>query len=242
MGRARQSGRAGVGGFLRLGHPGTDCYIFGAGEVGGKGPVAEAVTMVREEREWACDQGCRVDNRGAKKESERLVSGIGGDLVPPRAGPLSVHSVASSCPVYGIGDVQTPRGLDPLSHHKLGLDVRVDFRLPNGVLEVEAQACGLAGATSTPTAAAVTTASFAARGPVVRPPGVPPCLPAQALLLQQELEAFHFATCGAVLCLSKTVSRGFAHSDLALALEQGCGGGGCQLFTGGSFGGEVGGW
>lgn len=126
--------------------------------------------------------------------------------MPPRAGPLSVHSVASSCPVYGIGDVQTPRGLDPLSHHKLGLDVRVDFRLPNGVLEVEAQACGLAGATSTPTAAAVATASFAARGPVVRPPGVPPCLPAQALLLQQELEAFHFATCGAVLCLSKTVS------------------------------------
>lgn len=41
---------------------------------------------------------------------------------------------------------------------------------------------------------------------MVRPPGVPPCLPAQALLLQQELEAFHFATCGTVLCLSKTVS------------------------------------
>lgn len=77
---------------------------------------------------------------------------------------------------------------------------------------------------------------------MVRPPGVPPCLPAQALLLQQELEAFHFATCGTVLCLSKTVSRGLAHSNLALALEQGCGGGGCQLFTGGSFGGEVRGW
>lgn len=38
------------------------------------------------------------------------------------------------------------------------------------------------------------------------------------------------------------LTRGLAHSDLALALEQGCGGCGCQLFTGGSFGGEVGGW
>lgn len=38
MGRARQSGRAGVGGFLRLGHLGTDCYIFGAGEGGREGP------------------------------------------------------------------------------------------------------------------------------------------------------------------------------------------------------------
>lgn len=128
---------------------------------------------------------------------------------------------------------------DSLSHHKLRLDVWVDFRLPNGVLEVEAQACGLAGATSTPTAAAVTTTSFAAGGPVVRTSGVPPGLPSQALLLQQELEAFHFAACGAVLCLSQTVSGGLAHSDLALALEQGWG---CQLFTGGSFGGEVRGW
>lgn len=156
---------------------------------------------------------------------------------PPRAGPLSVQSVSSSCPVYGVGDVQAQG--DSLSHHKLGLDVWVDFRLPNGVLEVEAQACGLAGATSTPTAAAVTTTSFAAGGPVVRTPGVPPCLPSQALLLQQELEAFHFAACGTVLCLSQTVSGGLAHSDLALALEQGWG---CQLFTGGSFGGEVRGW
>lgn len=123
---------------------------------------------------------------------------------PPRAGPLSVQSVSSSCPVYGVGDVQAQG--DSLSHHKLGLDVWVDFRLPNGVLEVEAQACGLAGATSTPTAAAVTTTSFAAGGPVVRTPGVPPCLPSQALLLQQELEAFHFAACGTVLCLSQTVS------------------------------------
>lgn len=41
---------------------------------------------------------------------------------------------------------------------------------------------------------------------MIRTPGVPPCLPSQALLLQQELEAFHFASCGAVLCLSKTVS------------------------------------
>jgi hypothetical protein len=38
------------------------------------------------------------------------------------------------------------------------------------------------------------------------------------------------------------LTRGLAHSNLALALEQGCGGGGCQLFTGGSFGGEVRGW
>lgn len=45
---------------------------------------------------------------GAKKESERLVSGNGGDLLPPppRAGPLSVQSVSSSCPVCGVGDVQ----------------------------------------------------------------------------------------------------------------------------------------
>lgn len=106
--------------------------------------------------------------------------------------------------MYGVGDVQAQG--DSLSHHKLGLDVWVDFRLPNGVLEVEAQACGLAGATSTPTAAAVTTTSFAAWGPVVRTPGVPPCLPSQALLLQQELEAFHFAARGTVLCLSQTVS------------------------------------
>lgn len=141
----------------------------------------------------------------------------------------------------GVRDVTDPRGLDPLSHHKLGLDVRVDFRLPNGVLEVEAQACSLAGAASAPTAAAVTAASFAAGGPVVRTPGVPPGLPSQAFLLQQELEAFHFAARGAVLCLSQSVSRGLAHSDLALALEQGGGSCGCQLLTGGSFGGEVGG-
>lgn len=38
------------------------------------------------------------------------------------------------------------------------------------------------------------------------------------------------------------LTRGLAHSDLALALEQGGGGRGCQLFTGGSFGGEVRGW
>lgn len=52
MGRARRSGRgrAGVGGFLRLGHLGTDCYIFGAGEGGREGPAAEAVPVAREER------------------------------------------------------------------------------------------------------------------------------------------------------------------------------------------------
>lgn len=135
-----------------------------------------------------------------------------------------------------------PKGLDPLSHHELGLDVRVDFRLPDGVLEVETQASSLTGASSSGTAAAVAAAGFAAGGPVVGTPGVPPGLPSQALLLQQELETFHFTACGAVLCLSQTVSRRLAHSDLALALEQGGGGCGCQLLTGGSFGGEVGGW
>lgn len=41
---------------------------------------------------------------------------------------------------------------------------------------------------------------------MVRTPGVPPRLPSKALLLQQELESFHFAACGTVLCLPKTVS------------------------------------
>lgn len=99
-----------------------------------------------------------------------------------------------------------PKGLDPLSHHELGLDVRVDFRLPDGVLEVETQASSLTGASSSGTAAAVAAAGFAAGGPVVGTPGVPPGLPSQALLLQQELETFHFTACGAVLCLSQTVS------------------------------------
>lgn len=99
-----------------------------------------------------------------------------------------------------------PRGLDPLSHHKLGLNIRVNFRLPDRVLKVEAQASSLSGATPTPTAAAVTAASFAAGGPVVGTASVPPGLPSQTLLLQQKLEAFHFAACSAVLCLSQTVS------------------------------------
>lgn len=160
----------------------------------------------------------------------------------PRAG-LSVQAAVPHPPRVWGGDVTDPRGLDPLSHYELGLDVRVDFRLPDGVLEVEAQASSLTGATSAPAAAAaVAAASFTAGGPVVGTPSVPPRLPPQAFLLQQELEAFHFAACGAVLCLSQTVSRGFAHSDLALALEQGGGGSGSQLLTGGSFGGEVGGW
>lgn len=81
------------------------------------------------------------DSQGEElKKSERLVSGNGGDLLPPRAGLLSVQAVTSPCPVSGVGDVTDPKGLDSLSHHKLGLDVRINFRLPNRVLEVEAQA------------------------------------------------------------------------------------------------------
>lgn len=124
----------------------------------------------------------------------------------PRAG-LGVQAAVPHPPRVWGGDVTDPRGLDPLSHYELGLDVRVDFRLPDGVLEVEAQASSLTGATSAPAAAAaVTAASFTAGGPVVGTPSVPPRLPPQAFLLQQELEAFHFAACGAVLCLSQTVS------------------------------------
>lgn len=78
-------------------------------KVGGKGPVSEALTMVREEKTGGHvtrDAG-QTTRGGAKKESERLVSGNGGDLLPrPRAGPLSVQSVSSSCPVCGVGDVQ----------------------------------------------------------------------------------------------------------------------------------------
>lgn len=163
--------------------------------------------MVREERDGRVTRDAGQRGGGeVKKESERLVSGNGGDLLPPRAGLLSVQAVVPHPPCVWGGDVTDPRGLDPLSHYELGLDVRVDFRLPDGVLEVEAQASSLIGATSAPTAAAVTAASFTAGGPVVGTPSVPPRLPPQAFLLQQELEAFHFAACGTVLCLSQTVS------------------------------------
>lgn len=233
-----------MGGFLRLGIWEQTATYLELKKVGGKGPSTEATRTDHGEgrKRWACDQGCRATGGRVTKESERLVSGNGGDLLPPRAGLLRVQAVVPHPPRVWGGDVTDPRGLDPLSHYEFRLDVRVDFRLPDGVLEVEAQASSLTGATSAPAAAAVTAASFAAGGPVVGTPSVPPRLPPQAFLLQQELEAFHFAACGSVLCLPQTVSRGFAHSDLALALEQGGGGSGSQLLTGGSFWGEVGGW
>lgn len=106
-----------------------------------------------------------------------------------------------------------------LSHHELRLEVRVYFWLPNGVLEVKAQAGGLAGAAAAPAATAVAAAGLAGGRPVVGAAGVPPGLPPKALLLQQELEPLHFAARGPVLRLTQPVPRGLAHADLALALQ-----------------------
>lgn len=97
MGRARQSGRAGVGGFLRLGHLGTDCYIFGTGEGGREGPCLRGPDHGKGRKTGGHvtrDAG-QTTRGGAKKESERLVSGNGGDLLPPP--PELGRSASSLC-------------------------------------------------------------------------------------------------------------------------------------------------
>lgn len=100
-------------------------------------------------------------------------------------------------------------------HDELGLEVRLDVGLPHRVVEVQVQ-----GALAGHAAVAVGAAGLAVGHPVVGGPLVPPGLPAQPLLLHQQLQALHLAAGRAVLRLTKWVTRGLAHADLTLALHQ----------------------
>lgn len=168
-------------------------------------------------------------NKTRKQKNQKEAGGEGGASRCPAACP----------PRAGLAGDRGPRllgrGTRFLGHHKLGLHVGVHFRLPDGLLEVEAQAGGLAGAAASPAAAGVAAAGLAAGRPVVGTPGVAPGLPAEPLLLEQQLQALHLAARGAVLRLPQPVPQGLAHAGLA----QGGRGCGRQLVTGGSFGGEV---
>lgn len=95
----------------------------------------------------------------------------------------------------------SPRGRPSSGHNELGLQIGLDVWLPHRIVKVQVQ-----GALAGHAAVAVAASSFAVGEPLVRSALVPPGLPAQALLLHQQLEALHFAARGAVLVLAHVVT------------------------------------
>lgn len=86
-------------------------------------------------------------------------------------------------------------------HHKLGLQVGLDVGLPHRVVKVQIQ-----GALAGHAAVAVATSSLAVRQPLIGSSLVPPGLPAQTLLLHQQLQTFHLAAGCTVLGLTHAVT------------------------------------
>lgn len=95
----------------------------------------------------------------------------------------------------------SPRGQRHSGHDKLRLQVGLDVWFPHRVVEVQVQ-----GALAGHAAVAVAASGFPVGQPLVGSALVPPGLPAQALLLHQQLQALHFAACGAVLVLTHVVT------------------------------------
>lgn len=106
-------------------------------------------------------------------------------------------------------------GADGSGHDELGLQVSLYIGLPHGIVKVQVQ-----GALAGHAAVAIAASRLAVGQPLIRSPLVPPGLPAQTLLLHQELQTFHLTPGCAVLCLTYTITRGFAHANLALALHK----------------------
>lgn len=100
-------------------------------------------------------------------------------------------------------------------HDELGLQVSLDVGLPHRVVKVQVH-----GALAGHAAVAVAASGLAVGQPLIRSALVPPGLPANTLLLHQQLQAFHLAASCTVLGLTDAVTRGFAHADLTLALHQ----------------------
>lgn len=86
-------------------------------------------------------------------------------------------------------------------HDELGLQVGLDVRLPHRVVEVQVQ-----GALAGHAAVAVAAPGLPVGQPLVGGALVPPRLPAQPLLLHQQLQALHLAARGAVLVLAHVVT------------------------------------
>lgn len=104
---------------------------------------------------------------------------------------------------------------DGSGHDELGLQVGLDVGLPHRVVKIQVQ-----GALAGHAAVAVAAAGLAVRQPLIRGALVPPGLPAQTLLLHQQLQTLHLTAGRTVLGLADTVTRGFAHANLTLALHQ----------------------
>lgn len=102
-----------------------------------------------------------------------------------------------------------------LGHDELGLEVGLDVGLPHRVFKVQVQ-----GAFAGHAAVAVAAPGLAVGQPVVGSALVPPSLPAQPLLLHQQLQPLHLTASGAVLRLTQPVTGRLTHVDLALALHQ----------------------
>lgn len=92
-------------------------------------------------------------------------------------------------------------GPDGSGHDKLGLQVGLHIGLPHRIVKVQVQ-----GALAGHAAVAVTASGLAVRQPLIRSPLVPPGLPAQTLLLHQELQTFHLTPGCAVLGLTNAIA------------------------------------
>lgn len=86
-------------------------------------------------------------------------------------------------------------------HDELRLQVGLDVGLPHWIIKVQVQ-----GALAGHAAVAVAAASFAVWQPLIRSALVSPGLSAQALLLHQQLQAFHLTAGCTVLSLTYTVT------------------------------------
>lgn len=86
-------------------------------------------------------------------------------------------------------------------HDELGLQVSLDVGLPHRVVKVQVH-----GALAGDAAVAVAASGLAVGQPLIRSALVPPGLPANTLLLHQQLQAFHLAASCTVLGLTDAVT------------------------------------
>ena len=93
------------------------------------------------------------------------------------------------------------RGSDGSGHDELRLQISLDVWFPHRVVKVQVQ-----GALAGNAAVAVAAAGLAVGQPLIRGALVPPGLPAQTLLLHQQLQALHLAAGRTVLGLTQTVT------------------------------------
>lgn len=92
-------------------------------------------------------------------------------------------------------------GSDGSGHDKLRLQVSLDVWFPHRIVKVQVQ-----GAFTGHAAVAVAASGFSVGQPLIGSALVPPGLPAQALLLHQQLQAFNLTAGCTVLSLTDTVT------------------------------------